>query len=266
MIADPLVLLSLAWGASAVLMLALWWLQLHARNASIADVGWCLGLVAVVVWYAAVTPGEPMRRALVAGMVAIYGTRLGLYLLVNRILGHSEDARYQSVRRRWGAQEPVRMFLYFQLQALALAAFSLPPLLVMQNPHPPFHLWELAGVCVWGAAVCGEAVADWQLTRFRGKPWNRDRVLREGLWRYSRHPNYFFEWLHWWAYVVMALALPMGNWWLTLIGPAAMGWALVRVTGIPLAEAQALASRGEDYRDYQRTTSSFVPWLPRRGV
>ncbi|HEX5550019.1 MAG TPA: DUF1295 domain-containing protein, partial [Nitrospira sp.] len=97
--------------------------------------------------------------------------------------------------------------------------------------------------------------------RFRGKSWNHDRVCREGLWYYSRHPNYFFEWLHWWAYVVMAIGAP--GWPLTLIGPVAMGWALLRVTGIPLAEQQALTSKGEDYREYQRTTNAFVPWFPK---
>jgi steroid 5-alpha reductase family enzyme len=154
------------------------------------------------------------------------------------------------------------MFVYFQLQAIAVAAFSLPFLVVIQNPRPPFGLHELAAVLLWLAAVSAEALADWQLARFRGKPCNSDRVCREGLWQYSRHPNYFFEWVHWWSYVVMALGAP--GWPLTLVGPVAMGWALVNVTGIPLAERQALLSRGEEYRDYQRTTSAFVPWWPKR--
>jgi steroid 5-alpha reductase family enzyme len=109
--------------------------------------------------------------------------------------------------------------------------------------------------------VTGEAVADRQLGQFRSKPWNRDRVCRDGLWYFSRHPNYFFEWLQWWSYVVMAIGIP--GWPLTWIGPVAMGWALVKVTGIPLVEAQALASRGEEYRIYQRTTNAFFPWLPK---
>ncbi|MGQ0809901.1 MAG: DUF1295 domain-containing protein [Nitrospiraceae bacterium] len=259
---NPLTLLALTWAVVALMMTVLWLVQRRLyKNASIADVGWCGGFALASIWYGIVVHGDVERRLLVSGMAAIYAFRLGLYILLTRVMDRQEDKRYQVLRRQWGAQEQSKMFLYFQLQAAAVAVFSLPILVVMQNPRPPFSLWELAGVLLWCMAVTGEAAADWQLARFRAKPWNRTRVCREGLWRYSRHPNYFFEWLHWWAYVVMGIGLP--NWGLTLIGPAAMGWALLKVTGIPLAEAQALRSRGEAYRDYQRTTSAFVPWFPK---
>ena len=130
------------------------------------------------------------------------------------------------------------MFGYFQLQAAAVVLFSLPFLAVMQNPRPPFSLWELAGVIVWMVGIVGESLADRQLAGFRAKPWNHDRVCRDGLWFFSRHPNYFFEWVHWWAYVVMAIGSP--GWWLTWIGPVVMGVALIRITGIPWAEEQAI--------------------------
>lgn len=261
MLADPLALVMTAWAASAILMLVLWLIQRVQRNASIADVGWCVGLGLVATWYAAVAYGDQNRRWLVAVMASVYACRLGFYILVNRVLGKPEDQRYQRLRGEWGNQEQIRMFFYFQLQAMAVAAFSIPFLVVMQNPRPTFSLWELVGVLVWVTAVVGEAMADWQLATFRSKTWNRDRVYRDGLWRYSRHPNYFFEWLHWWAYVVMAMGLP--GWGLTLIGPILMGWALLKVTGIPLAEAQAVRTRGDEYRAYQRTTSAFIPWFPK---
>jgi len=260
---DPLSLLVTGWTGSAVLMVALWVVQRRSRNAAIADVGWCYGLSFVVLWYAASVSGEPARRVLVALMIFLYAVRLGTHVLVDRVWNRTEDGRYRALRLRWGDQESWRMFWYFQLQAVAIACFSLSPLVVMQNPHPPFHLWDMAGFLLWGVAVTGETIADWQLAAFRSKPWNKDRVCRIGLWRYSRHPNYFFEWLHWWSYVVMALALPAGNWWATLIAPLVMGWALVKVTGIPWAEAQALTTRGHEYRAYQRTTSAFIPWWPR---
>jgi steroid 5-alpha reductase family enzyme len=260
---DPLLLISQVLIVSALWMFTLWLIQRAHRNASLADAGWCAGLAGAVIWYALNVEGDVARRTVVALMVGLYGLRLGGYVLLDRVLGKEEDPRYQTMRRRWGRQEPAIMFGYFLLQAPAIVAFSLPPLVVMQNPRPGFSLWELLGVVVWAVAVTGEAVADRQLAAFRRQPWNKDRVCRTGLWRYSRHPNYFFEWLHWWSYVVMALALPAGNWGATLIGPLIMGWALVKVTGIPLAESQALESRGDDYRLYQATTSAFIPWPPR---
>ncbi|HEX2055438.1 MAG TPA: DUF1295 domain-containing protein [Nitrospiraceae bacterium] len=261
---DPLLLMTQVLLVSTVWMLGLWLIQRKHPIPSLADAGWCVGLIGAAAWYALNIEGHPARRMLVTVMVGLYGLRLGGYILLDRVIGRREDPRYQTMRRRWGGQEPVILFAYFVLQAPAIVLFSLPPLFVMQNPRPGFSLWELLGMMIWAVAVTGEAVADRQLAAFRRESWNKDRVCRAGLWRYSRHPNYFFEWLHWWSYVVMALALPAGNWWATLIGPVLMGWALIKVTGIPLTESQALASRGDDYRRYQETTSTFIPWPPRR--
>jgi steroid 5-alpha reductase family enzyme len=111
-------------------------------------------------------------------------------------------------------------------------------------------------------AVSGEAIADRQLEVFRSKVMNKGKTLRTGLWRYSRHPNYFFESVHWWAYVPMAVGLPWS--WMAVVWPLFMMSALLWITGVPLAEAQAVASRGDDYRNYQRSTSAFIPWVPRK--
>ena len=263
MTADPLALVFTAYVGMAFVMAGLWVVQLRLRNASIADVGWCAGLIGVVLWYATYATGELERKVLMGCLATIYAGRLGGYILLNRVIGKPEDARYHRLREQWGASSGLYLFGYFQLQAAAVAAFSLPFLVIMQNPRPPFGLNELAGLCIWIAAVSGEAAADRQLARFREKAWNRERVCQDGWWHYSRHPNYFFEWLHWWAYVVMAIGAP--GWLLTFIGPVGMGLALWKVTGIPWAEAQALRSRGEEYRVYQRTTSPFIPWFPKRG-
>lgn len=260
--ADPLALVVTAYLVMSMAMAGLWALQLILRNASIADVGFCGGLIATVLWYAAQAAGEWERKLVLSFMVCVYAGRLGLYILLNRVIGKSEDARYQELRRRWRDREQIKMFGYFHLQAPAVAALSLPFLVSMQNPRPPFGLWELWGFLLWIVAVTGEAAADWQLARFRAQPWNRDRVCRAGLWHYSRHPNYFFELLHWIALVIIATGAP--GWPVTWIGPITMGWALLRVTGIPLAEKQALKSRGEAYRDYQRTTRKLIPWWPSR--
>jgi steroid 5-alpha reductase family enzyme len=122
--------------------------------------------------------------------------------------------------------------------------------------------WAYCGVALWLVAVVGESVADRELAAHRADPSRRGATCRSGLWRYSRHPNYFFEWLHWWTYVIIAAGAPW--WWVALAGPAVMTFFLFKVTGIPATEAQALATRGDDYRDYQRTTSVFVPWFPKR--
>lgn len=259
---DPLVLVLTAYLAAALFMATLWLVQRRWRNASIADVGWCAALIGTVLWYVGQATGEAERKLLAAVLVSFYAGRLGCYILLNRVVGQAEDARYRRLRERWGRSAALFMFGYFQLQAIAAVAFSLPFLVVIQNPRPPFALLELVGVLLWLVAVVGETAADRQLTQFRAKPWNRDRVCRDGLWYYSRHPNYFFEWLHWWSYVVMAWGAP--GWPLTWIGPVGMGWALLKITGIPLAEEQALTNRGEEYRQYQRTTSAFLPWFPRK--
>jgi steroid 5-alpha reductase family enzyme len=258
---NPLTLVLYGWIIAALLMAALWGVQRVRRNAGIVDVGWCVGLVLVAFLYALAAVGDPDRRMLVAAMVGLYAARLGGHLFQNRVQT-SEDARYETLRRWWGDRAHLYFFFFFQFQALGIVVFSLPLLVLMQNPRPTFSLWELAGLLLWSVSVVGEGLADWQLVRFKSEPANRWKTCREGLWRYSRHPNYFFEWLHWCAYVPMGVGVPGG--WITLMNPAIMLVFLLWVSGIPWAEAQALATRGEDYRAYQRTTSAFIPWFPGR--
>jgi steroid 5-alpha reductase family enzyme len=153
------------------------------------------------------------------------------------------------------------MFGFFQLQAFSVLGLGAAFFLASLNPRPRFDALELAGAALWLVALAGEALADRQLAAFKRQAENRGRVCAVGLWRYSRHPNYFFEWLVWVAFLVVALASPWG--WVAAIGPASILYLLLRVTGIPLTEEQALRSKGDAYRDYQRTTSAFIPWWPR---
>ena len=250
-----------AWLFTVPLMLGLWRIQCVQENAALADVGFCVGFGCIILWYAAAVDGDPFRRMLVGTMGAVYAFRLGLHLFLNRIYQRSEDSRYKNLREKWGRRAQLYFFLYFQGQAMAIAVFSLPLLVLMLNPEPTIGLWEWSGIVVWMIAVFGEASADSQLAWFRAQPQNAGKACRTGLWRYSRHPNYFFEGVHWCSYVVMAIGIPHG--WVTLIGPILMIWGLLKVTGIPFTEAQALASRGEDYREYQRTTNAFLPWFPK---
>ena len=243
---------------ATALMLALWARQLSTRDATAVDAAWALLVVALAVTLGIGSDGDPWRRVLVAGLAAVWGLRLAVHLLRDRVLaGRGEDGRYRELRERWGASAP-RNFLLLHLAQVVFALLFCLPLLAAMRGGPPDG-WALAGALVWGAAVGGEGLADRQLAAFRADPANCGRVCRTGLWRYSRHPNYYFEWLQWWAYVLIGHAAP-----LTFVGPAAMLLFLLRITGIPYTERQALRSRGDEYGAYQRTTSAFVPWPPRR--
>ena len=247
--------------AISALMVALWFVQRRTRNAGIVDAGWAFSVGALAVLAAVVLDGWIGRRIAVATIMAIWSVRLGSYLLHDRVIGRPEDGRYAEMRRGWGASADTEFFWFFQIQALAAVFFALPALLAAAYDRVGLSVLEQAALILWVTAFAGELTADHQLEQFKREPSNRGRTCRIGLWRYSRHPNYFFEWLMWVAYALFALASPFG--WLALACPLAMLYFLFRVTGIPLAEAQALRTRGDDYRQYQRTTSAFIPWPPK---
>ncbi|HEU4395273.1 MAG TPA: DUF1295 domain-containing protein [Planctomycetota bacterium] len=255
-------LLALAWGLTAALMVALWLVQQRTRDAGIVDVGWTGGLGLSAATLAAFADAPLERRLLVAGLAGAWSLRLAIYLYFDRVHGREhEDGRYQAIRASWGAAAPWKFFLFFQAQALSVAILAIPYAVAITNPRGELGLPDWIGAGLLAAAVLGESAADRTLARFRADPANRGRTCREGLWRYSRHPNYFFEWLQWWAWVPMAWGSPIA--WASLGSPAVMLWFILKVTGIPPTEARALVTRGDDYREYQRTTSAFIPWFPR---
>jgi len=251
-------------GAALVcgMMFLLWVVHLVIGNAAIVDVGWAAGLGMLAVSYAVATPGYPARRYTIAAMAAIWSLRLASYLLFARVLGHPEDGRYVQLRTEWKTLLPLRFLFFFQFQALLDLLLSLPFLLACLDTRAPLGFAEKLGATIWMIGMAGEAVADAQLDAFKKNPANKGKTCRAGLWRYSRHPNYFFEWTIWVGYAVFAVGSPWG--WLGLISPALILYFLLRLTGIPATEAQALRSRGEEYRQYQRVTSPFVPWFPKK--
>ena len=254
------------WGAGILsLMQAGFWLwQGRTRNAGWVDVGWALGL-AVMAILAAVSGPAPLERRLLVGLMGgLHGLRLGLHLWHRVAHEPHEDGRYQAIRAAWETGVNLKFFAFFQAQALLDVLLGLPFLLAAWNPRPGLHPLEWAAVALWLGAWCGEALADRQLRRFKARPEARGRTCREGLWRFSRHPNYFFEWLVWGAYLLLALSAPWG--WTAVLCPALMLYFLLRVTGIPYTEAQCLRSRPEDYARYQRETSPFIPWFPKAGA
>jgi steroid 5-alpha reductase family enzyme len=245
----------------SAMMALLWAVQRRTANAGIVDVGWAAGIGILGLFFAATSDGYVPRRVLVGLLIAIWASRLALYLLIDRVIGLPEEGRYRTLREKWGVAANRQLFVFFQIQALAALFFALPILVVAYHSVQRLTGWDLAGAVIWGVSVGNTILADSQLARFKRRPESRGKTCRAGWWRYSRHPNYFFEWLHWWSYV--PLAAGASYWWVTLLAPVAMFYFLFKVTGIPPTEAQALASRGEDYRQYQRTTSVFVPWFPR---
>lgn len=231
-------------------------------NYGIVDVAWAWAFGPVALSYAWTGAGWEPRRLVIAALALAWSLRLGTHLF-RRVAAHhpQEDSRYVQLRRDWAGRFDRTMFGFFQLQAASVALLALPFLVPTVNARTEFHPLELAGLALWLIAFAGEALADAQLAAFKRDPANRGRVCDVGLWRVSRHPNYFFEWLIWVGLALYALPSPAG--WLALSAPAAILYLLLRVTGIPLAEEQSLRSRGEAYRRYQQTTSAFVPWFPK---
>lgn len=245
----------------AGLMMTLGWLWQRSRtNAGIVDVLWAGGLGAGAVLCALLGDGAAWPRVILAVLGGLWGMRLATHLWT-RVHGEPEDGRYRNLRAHWDGSQ-FKFFLFFQFQALLIVLFSLPFLAVARNPHG-LGAWMLIGIAIWLVTVLGESIADKQLARFRADRANHGRTCRDGLWRYSRHPNYFFEWIHWFAYVCLALGSPVA--WLAWAGPAVMYVFLRWISGIPYTETQALRSRGDDYRAYQRSTSMLIPWFPKRS-
>jgi steroid 5-alpha reductase family enzyme len=264
MITNALVMAEIGAGALLLIMFLLWLISVRIKNAGVVDVGWALGLVLLAGWYAWRGTGCPARRWILAGMIALWGLRLASHL-VRRITREPEDGRYQQLRRDWhGNNLNLRFLFFFEAQALLDVLFSLPILIAAINPAPQLNVLEYVGITLWFVAVIGESIADAQLAAFRRNPANRGRVCQQGLWNYSRHPNYFFEWFVWVAWAVYAFASPAG--WLALICPMLMLFFLFRVTGIPATEAQALRTRSHEYTRYQQTTSAFVPWFKKASA
>ena len=261
MTALPLVLVALG-GLGAVFAL-LYVVARRVDNYGVVDIAWSYAFGALATLYALLGPGWPVRRALIAAMAVVWSARLGTHLFI-RVMSHHpvEDGRYVQLRRDWAAHFAPKMFGFFQLQAASVVLLASAFLLACLNPAPALHSLELTGAMLWLVAITGEALADAQLAAFKRDLANRGRVCAAGLWRYSRHPNYFFEWLIWVAYFVFALASPWG--WVAIVGPASILYLLLRVTGIPMTEEQSIRSRGDAYRRYQQTTSAFVPWFPKK--
>ncbi len=252
----------------SILMAIAWTVQRSTGNSGWVDTIWTfsVGLVGAgsALWpIAGAAPAA--RQWLVAALVLIWSLRLGTHI-ARRTIGIADDPRYAAFAHEWGRDAPRRMFIFLQNQALG----SIPPVfsifVAARMPGGGLRLSDYIGALILLIGIAGEALADAQLRDFRSDPANKGRVCEIGLWRWSRHPNYFFEWFGWLAYPVIALSSGYSWGWAAVLAPAFMYWFLAHVTGIPPLEAQMLRSRGDRYRDYQSRTSAFFPLPPRPAV
>jgi steroid 5-alpha reductase family enzyme len=255
-----------AWAIAAAIQLTLWLVQQRTRNAGIVDVGWAGSFLPVVAWLAIRAEAPASAWGPIALVVALWSARLTAYLVARGAAHSPEEGRYVELRARWGARAGARFFVFFQAQAALVAvlssAFVVP---FLAAPDPDWAWLCTAGAAIAAVGIAGEATADAQLARWKRDPRHRGAVCAVGLWGYSRHPNYFFEWCVWIGYAVYGFAFaPWGL--IALAGQAIIVASIFGVTGIPPTEAQAIRSKGDAYRDYQRRVSRFVPWPPKRDA
>ncbi len=261
MIGKILVLMSVAFIILFSLMTLVWWIQKKMNNAGIVDIVWGLSFPISSLLYFLISGNFTNRNFILLAMVFCWGIRLAFYLF-GRNWGKPEDGRYANLRKEWGDKTDVKMFLFFQFQALLSVLLSLPFVLIFLNTTNSFSALEIIGSSIWLIGITGETIADNQLKHFKSKSANIGKVCNEGLWYFSRHPNYFFEWTIWVAYFIFALASPYG--WASFVSPLLMLHFLINVTGIKYSEEHMLATKGEPFRIYIETTSAFIP-LPKKS-
>jgi steroid 5-alpha reductase family enzyme len=244
-----------------VLFTISWWWAVKIDNYSLVDAVWAPGIGLLGVTWLVLMDGDAAKRIAAGAMLVFWSLRLGWHLQ-RRIRRHhpEEDARYVRLREAWKGREKRAFFWFFQGQAVSVAVLALPFLFIARDAGG-WGVWESAGLAVALAGIGGEALADAQMSRFKAAIPDPKAVCRAGLWRYSRHPNYFFEAVIWLGFYLFACGSEMG--WVTIHAPVIITFLLLKVTGIPPTEASAVARKGDAYRDYQRTTSAFFPLPPR---
>lgn len=248
--------------ANLVLFSMAWAWSVKIRNFSPVDAFWALGigLTSCYFLWGNGSPSAPMILASI--LVGLWALRLSGHL-ARRIAKHhpSEDSRYLVLRNIWQVHTNRNFFFFFQAQALCVVLLSLPFFLIAKNPSPSWNWLHTLGLLTTLLGLLGEALADRQMAQFKASQPKVDAVCEWGLWKYSRHPNYFFESIIWFGFFFMALPSPKG--YLAIFAPITITYLLLKVTGIPPTEAAAIQRKGDAYRDYQLRTSAFIP-LPQK--
>ena len=228
---------------------------------AIVDTIWTAGLGISALVYHTVLGLESIRSWAVLLVIFLWSFRLSFHLYRDRVFSGHDDPRYKALAEHWGARSARNFYFLFLAQIIFIALFLFPVSIAMQNPQPLWAWTDTLAVLIGISAMLGEWIADRQLANFRANPKNKGGVCKDRLWRYTRHPNYFFEWLHWFAYLAFSMGSSLVGF--ALVGPIAMFIFLRFLTGVPYAEMSSLKSRGEAYRQYQSSTNAFFPWIPR---
>lgn len=242
---------------SFLLFVFLWILQLIKKDAGWVDVGWTSGVAILAVLVVCNQNPIQIRSILIGLFISIWAIRLVLYIIKDRLNSNDEDSRYQSLRKYFGRNAAIGFFFFFTLQSFLVVLFVIPLLPSIHSKIAFGQLSDYIGIIVWTIAMIGEWLADYQLTKFRRNPLNKNKVCRNGLWQYSRHPNYFFEWLQWIAFVIFSYGAEGA--WLSLVGPFFMYVFLMKITGIPHIERVSIEKRGQAYIEYQKEVPIFFP-------
>jgi steroid 5-alpha reductase family enzyme len=244
--------------------LTAWLVALRLRDVTFIDSLWAIGMVVIAASTLVQTQGDPMRKGLLMGLCAAWGLRLGLYLL-NRWRQHGPDRRYEKIfahaqeKHGWGFAK-ASLLLVFATQAPLLFIVCLPVQLGQIEAGPPVGIIGIAGAIMTVIGIAFETIGDGQLTRFKRDPANKGKVMGRGLWRYTRHPNYFGDACTWWGLYLIAAETPTGLW--ALPGPVLLTWTLMKWSGVPTTEGR-MKRKKPGYEDYVRRTSGFVPWWPK---
>ena len=246
------------WLMSAAVMVAAWYFSMRVRNVGYVDVVWAGLMAAAAVMVSCEGVGSDLPRALVAFLGGIWGARLCIHLL-KRVMHEPEDGRYQALRATWNGS-PAKFFVFFQMQAVIVVLFSIPFYAAASLHAGHASVWTGAAIAIWLISVFGEYLSDRQLATFRNDPANKGKLFSGGLWRFTRHPNYFGDFLVWWGLFVIACAT--GTAWWTIAGPVVMSILLMRVSGVTLLEKTM--SKRPGYAQYAARTSAFFPRPPKR--
>ncbi len=232
------------------------------KDNSIVDVAYGGAFVLVSGLIAFFYGESHLRQILILSMITIWGLRLSLHIYFRKKTEKGEDFRYRKWRESWGNSFVWRSYLQiFMLQGAVIYLMLLPLLIVIDQPGGSFHILDFVGISVWFIGFLFETIGDWQLLRFKKNPKNKGRILRSGLWKWTRHPNYFGEALLWWGVFFVSLNSPNGTF--AIISPILIGFLLLRISGVPLLESKYIES--PEFKSYKAKTSRFFPWFPKRG-